>query len=514
MCSDNLRLTPAAPDGSPPVAPPVAHTSPLVNTNRDLELTGPTYRRFVENVVNRLETHLSSLGSQPASHEDAQLPRPDGRLPREPAGLDDVLDHLFSQVVPSGYNTTSPGFLGYFGGGGLPHAAVADLISGTVNRFVGRWAAAPAAVQLEADVIRWLVEIVGYPDAAGGVLTSGGSMSNLTALFTARRHQLPAMDLRKVRFYASEQSHFSLQKAAMVCGLPPESLRAVPCDAQGCMDTAALDRLIREDRESGHEPFLVVATGGTFGAGAVDDIEAIADITQRENLWLHLDAAYGGFFVLTAEGRRLLAGMARCHSITLDPHKSLFLPYGTGALLVRDGRQLGQAHAIDADFYGPMQDDQSRIDFCSLAMEQTRPWRGLRLWLPLKMHGIEPFTRNLEEKLALSRHAAEALRGMPGIELVVEPILSVLAFRLVRPGLGAEALKQLNQKLLDRINRQKNIFLMGTMVKGVYALRMCTLSFRTHLDHIEGGLAAIRQAVLDTQREEPTTASVHPTQGR
>lgn len=477
--------------------------APHFNLARQIELSPAAYRRLVDRVADRLEAHLAELEQQPASYENAPFPKSDARMPDAPVPLDELLDTLFQRVLPSGYNTTSPGFFGYFGGGGLPQSAVADLIAGTLNRFVGRWSAAPAAVQIEADVVRWLCGMAGYGEAAGGVLTSGGSTSNLTALFTARQERITLDELPRARMYVSHEAHFSLQKAAMICGLPPEGVVRVRCDARGRMDLAALAQHVREDRERGLAPFLVVATGGTFGAGAVDDIDALATFASRERLWLHLDAAYGGFFMLTQQGAKLLDAAPGCDSITLDPHKSLFLPYGTGALLVRKGEALRRAHTIQADFYGPMQDDLDCIDFCSQAMEQTRAWRGLRLWLPLKLHGVGAFRDNLEEKLALARHAAEVLRAMPGVEMVAEPMLSVLAFRLVREGLDADALQRLNAELVDRINEDQTIFLMATRVNGVYALRMCLLSFRTHADRIDRGLAVIRRAVNELNSSAP-----------
>ncbi|KQV90438.1 aminotransferase class I/II-fold pyridoxal phosphate-dependent enzyme [Rhizobacter sp. Root1221] len=472
---------------------------PTNHENKALELGGAQLRELIDRVAQRLEVFVDGIESSPASREGGVSRLVDEPMPKVGAPLDDVLDLLFSRVIPSGYNTTSPGFLGYFGGGGIPQAAVADLIAGTVNRFVGRWAAAPEAVQLESNVIRWFADMVGYPATSRGVLTSGGSMSNLTALFTARQRLLHGQDLRLARFYASDQSHFSLRKAAMVCGLPNEAFREVPTGEDGRMDVDALDRLVREDRAAGFLPFLVVATGGTFNTGAVDDVAGICALARRERLWCHLDAAYGGFFVLTGQGRALLAGLDQCDSITLDPHKSFFLPYGTGALLVRDGRGLKQAHAVDADFYGPLQDDPDCIDFCSHAMEQTRAWRGLRIWLPLKLHGIAPFRANLEEKLALAAHAAEALQRIPGIELVAKPALSVLAFRLVRPGCSPAELQRLNERLLAEINRRGHIFLMGSVVRKTYALRMCLLSFRTHIDRLESGIADVHEAARSLQ---------------
>jgi aromatic-L-amino-acid decarboxylase len=408
--------------------------------------------------------------------------------------LEEVLDQLFTDVIPYGYNTSSPGFLGYFGGGGIPHSAAADLISGTVNRFIGRWVAAPGAVQLEAGVVQWFQKMVGYPDSARGTLTSGGSQSNQTALFTARQAYLRGKDLRLGRIYASDQTHFSLSKSALICGLPNESIRYIPSDDKGCLRVDLLEALIEQDRRNGYYPFLIFANGGTFTTGAVDDLQSITAIAKRQDVWVHVDAAYGGFFTMTKRGRKLFAGLDQCDSITLDPHKSLFLPYGTGALIVREGERLKHAHEIDADFYGPIQDDPCRVDFCSYSTEQTREWRGLRIWLPLMLHGITPFEKNLEEKLLLTDYASKVLRNTPGIELVFEPTLSVLAFRLVKVGLAEDELKQLNQQLLKRINDKKNVFLMLTTIKETYCIRFCALSFRTHFDRVDLGLKQIKQA--------------------
>ncbi len=477
----------------------------LENPNKELELSGTQFRALVEQIVTRLEANIDSIETQAASDEDIPPLTFDTKFPEHPAALEDLLEKLFSQVIPYGYNTTSPGFLGYFGGGGLPQCAAADLITGTVNRFIGRWVAAPGAVQLEASVIRWFEDMVGYPSTARGILTSGGSQSNQTALFTARQHHLRGKDLRQARIYASDQAHFSLSKSAMICGLPNEAIRYVPSDEIGRMKVELLEELIEQDIKEGYLPFLIFANGGTFTTGAVDDIESITTIAKDKNLWVHLDAAYGGFFTITEHGSKLFSGIENCDSITLDPHKSLFLPYGTGALIVRDGGKLRQAHEIDADFYGPIQNDFSKVDFCSYSTEQTREWRGLRIWLPLMLHGIEPFRINLEEKLLLAKHAAQELKNIPGIQLVFEPTLSVFAFRLVLPGLSEEELELLNQAFLERINSQKTVFLMTTTIKDKCCIRFCALSFRTHLDRVESGIEQIRQAAHELKNNFYTT---------
>lgn len=474
---------------------------------KELELDGTQFRELVENIVGRLEANLNSIDAQAASNEAMPSLTFSEAFPETPESLDGILDRLFSDIIPYGYNTSSPGFLGYFGGGGIPHSAAADLISGTVNRFVGRWVAAPGAVELEANVIQWFQKMVGYPDSARGTLTSGGSQSNQTALFTARQVHLRGKDLRLARIYASDQAHFSLSKSAMICGLPNESIRYIPSDEQGCMRIELLEDLIEQDRRNGYFPFLIFANGGTFTTGAVDDLVALTSIAKRQDLWVHVDAAYGGFFVMTELGKKLFAGIDQCDSITLDPHKSLFLPYGTGALIVRNGEQLKSAHEIEADFYGPIQDDPSKVDFCSYSTEQTREWRGLRIWLPVMLHGILPFQQNLEEKLLLAKHASNKLKDISGIQLVFEPTLSVLAFRLVLNGLSEEEIGELNKELLQRVNDKKRIFLMLTTIKGVFCIRFCALSFRTHIDRVDQGLEQIKHIAIALQKEWQTATS-------
>jgi aromatic-L-amino-acid decarboxylase len=199
--------------------------------------------------------------------------------------------------------------------------------------------------------------------------------------------------------------------------------------------------------------------------------------------------------MLTEQGRALMTGIERADSVTLDPHKGLFLPYGTGSLLMRDGGALKRAHGVNAHYLPATDDDPDLMDFSQMSPELSRGFRGLRVWLPLKMHGIEPFRRNLDEKLALTRWATEELRKIDDVEIVAEPQLSIVAFRLVRPGLDEEALNQLNRALLQRINAKKRVYLSGTLLGDRFVMRICVLSFRTHLDRMQMAIEDIREVV-------------------
>ena len=473
-------------------------------TSYPLEPSADELRRIVLEALERIVAHVESLPRQAVSDtaggfEIASFlaePEP----PREGAPLAELLDLFFNRALAKTFNTASPGYLAFIPGGGLLHAAVADLIADATNRYSSVYAAAPAVAQIEANVLSWLCRIAGYPPEARGLLTSGGSLANWTGLVTARRERLPENFLSGT-IYTSDQAHHSVAKSALLAGFPAGNVRRVPVDGAFRIRPDALEEAIEEDRRRGLTPFLIAASAGTTNSGAVDPLEDLADLAARHGLWLHVDAAYGGFFLLTEHGRKAMRGIDRADSIVLDPHKGLFLPYGTGALLVRDGQALRRAHAVTADYMPPIQDDPTRIDISEYGPELSRPFRGLRVWLPLKMHGIGVFEEQLEEKLVLARLAADRIRALPGIEMLAEPQLSLFAFRLVPPGWedrSGEDLNRLNRHFLERINARQRVFLTGTLLGKVFALRICVLSFRTHRERIDMALEDVEAALHES----------------
>jgi len=467
--------------------------------DRSLELQGEPLRRLIDQATERILAHIESLPRQPSADTagGAELARSLAEdLPETGTAVEPLLDLLFDRVIPKSFNTAGPGYLAYIPGGGIPHAAVADLIADSVNRYVGVFAAAPGLAQLEENVVRWFCRIAGLPPSARGVLTSGGSLANFSALVAARADRLPENFLSGT-LYTSDQAHYSVEKAARLAGFPAGAVRAVESDALFRIRIDALVREIASDRARGKTPFLLVGNAGTTNTGAVDDLAALGELARRERLWFHVDAAYGGFFLLTEEGRRRMAGIETADSIVLDPHKGLFLPYGTGALLVRDGETLRRAHGMTADYLPENAEDPELPDYHLLSPELSRDFRGLRVWLPFKMHGVGPFRRNLEEKLALTRWATEQLRTIPGIEILAEPQLSIVAFRLGRPGMNGPALDRLNRDLLTRVNAKRRVYLTPTLLRGRFAIRICVLSFRTHRDRMELALEDLRAAVAD-----------------
>lgn len=457
-----------------------------------LEPDAREMRALLDAAAIRIIEHIESLPSQPAMNVEGAtefartLIEP---LPRKGESYEALLDFLFEEAIPRSLTAAGPGYLAYVPGGGLFHSAIADLISNAVNRYVGVCAAAPALVQLEANVVRWFCEIVGLPRGSGGVLTSGGSLANFTGIVAARRAMLPD-DFLKGTLYCSNQIHHSFQKAANLAGFPYANIRELPVDGEFRIRIDALEDAIERDRKEGWTPFLIAGSAGTTATGAVDDLEALARVAREQKLWFHVDGAYGALFALTERGRATLKGIEQADSVILDPHKTLFLPFGTGAVLVRDARTLHRAHSLHADYLPDMQQEDELVDFCEISPELSRDFRGLRVWLPLKLFGIEPFREQLDEKLDLIQFAVEELRTIDGIEIVAEPQLTILAFRLA----GSD---DLNRALLDRINARKRVMLTPATVDGRFVIRIAIVSHRTHRDRVEMAIEDIRNAVAE-----------------
>ncbi len=467
-----------------------------MNDPAGLDRAPEAQRALADAVVERVVRHLAGLATAPACGDvnparSAALARSLREGPPEHgAPLDALLGPLFDEWVPRSFGTAGPGYLAYIPGGGLFESALAALIGDATNRFTGTFPAAPALVQLEANVLEWLREWMGMPPSTRGLLTSGGSLANFGAIVAAREQRLGSA-LREGTLYASSQAHMCIAKSARLAGILPDRVRSLPVDGDLRLRVDALVDAVAADRRAGLRPFLVVSTAGTTNTGAVDPLDAVADLCAREDLWHHVDGAYGAFFHMVPELRPLLAGLPRADSLALDPHKGLFLPYGTGALLVRDGEALRAAHAATAGYLPDVPDEFH--DPSQFGPELSRPWRGLRVWLPVKLLGAARLRAAVAEKRALAVAAAERLARVPGLRLVAPPQLSLLAFRLERPGASPEQGDADTRELLARVNARQRVMLSGCTVDGRYLARICVLSFRTRAAHVDAAVEDITE---------------------
>lgn len=452
--------------------------------------------------------------------------------PEKGLQLDDVLDVACNVAPHGGLNHASGGFCAFITGGGLLHTAVADLLSAVMNRYTGLFLGSPGLVQLESNVISWMAQIVGYdPQRAFGCLTSGGSMANFIGMLVARRHHLSENDLTQGVVMVTSETHSCIQKGLMMAGMPQACLCKVECDSAWRMDPQDLERKIEMQQQAGRKPFLVVATSGTTNAGTVDDMRRLSKVCQRHNIWLHSDGVYGAAFNLTKRGQTVLDGLEEADSIAIDLHKSFFLPHGTGMLLTKERRHLRQAFTVDENSPYYPDFDASDVNFYEMSPELTRSFRGMRIWLPLKLCGLEKWRAALDDRLDWTDYFTRGLRGMAdaGVQVTTEPSLTLLTFRYVPVAtcttntsspsnkrkrslrdnqtadsghdsmeLDSHRLRHLNISLLKFINRRGNLFLSPTTLPdGKFVIRICILHLRLTKSRLQAGLADVSDGVRE-----------------
>ncbi|HET6632288.1 MAG TPA: aminotransferase class V-fold PLP-dependent enzyme [Rhodanobacteraceae bacterium] len=452
-----------------------------------LELSAEQMLAMGHRVVDRAVAHIAALHEMPARGDytgiEALCRSMRESAPEHGSNLDALLDPLFNEWIPRSFTAPGPGYLAYIPGGGIYPAALADFIADATNRYTGIWQGAPALVQLEANVLDWLRDWMQFPPEARGLFTTGGSMAIFNAIACARE-KLLGTDIRAGTLYVSSQSHHCIVKAAKLAGIAHDRVRTIGVDDAFRLRVDELERAIAADRAAGLKPFMVFSTAGTTNTGAVDPINAVADLAVREGLWHHVDGAYGGFFHMVPELRPLLAGLPRADSLTLDPHKGLFLPYGTGALLVRDGEALRALHSSTA---GYLPDNQNEFyDPAQYGPDLSRGFPGLRVWLTLKLFGAARYRAALAEKRDLAVWAAERIAEIPGIVMDAAPQLSLFAFHLESPALASlQAQNAATRALMERVTQRGQVMLTGASVGERFLGRVCVLSFRTRRADME-----------------------------
>ena len=456
-------------------------------------------RAMADEVVGRCIAHIAALDGAPACGDvdAAALCRTMRETaPEQGVALEPLLDRLFRDWIPRSFTAPSPGYLAFIPGGGLYPAALADFIADATNRYTGVWQAAPALVQLEANALDWLREWMGFPPETRGLFTTGGSMATFNAIVCARERHLGA-DIRRGVLYASDQAHHSVLKSAKLAGVMPDRVRPIASDDRFRMRIDRLTDAIAADRRAGLTPFAVVSSAGTTNTGAVDPLDAIADVCAREGLWHHIDGAYGAFFYLSEDLRDTLRGLPRADSLTLDPHKGMFLPYGTGALLVRDGAALRAAHEATADYLPAMPHPEDFYDPSQHGPELSRGFPGLRVWLSVKLFGTAAFRDALAEKRDLTLDARRRVAELPGIVIDAEPELSLFAFHLTWPGASKADEDAATRALMDKTTERGRVMVTVCTAHGRVLGRVCVLSFRTHQPQIDALIEDMAAAIKD-----------------
>lgn len=465
----------------------VRRLSELNLLSSELDLTESDRNKMVQQVSVYANRFISGLAQVKGFSE-----RKPGSLAitNQKISLAQLLDIYQKEVAETGINAASGTHLGYIPGGGIFTSALADFIAAVTNPYAGVYFASPGAVTIENEVIIWLKAVFSFPASAVGNLTSGGSISALIA-FTAARDKYGVKNerIRQSVVYLSEQAHHSAQKALRIIGLEDVLIRYVPLDDHHKIKIQALSELIETDIAHGLHPFLIVGTAGTTDTGSIDPLNEMADLAAKHNLWFHVDAAYGGFFILTSK-KEQFKGIERADSLIVDPHKSMFLPYGLGAVLIKDKTAVLHSNHYAASYMQDAAANELVQSPSNVSPELTKHFRGLRLWLPLQLHGINPFITCLEEKLLLIHYFRQRLSKL-GFSLGPEPDLSVSYFWYPFKSDADEK----NKQLMDAIHADGDVFLSSSVITGRYVIRIALLAFRTKKETVDKAVAMIQRCL-------------------
>ncbi len=470
----------------------------LEESSRLLEPNFAERKSVRTSVVNYTEDFLENINSLKAYNRSDDLGKDLLASPISEIGIDiDAAIHLIAKNVDTpGLNPASGGHLGYIPGGGIYYSALGDYLADVFNRYAGIFYASPGAVRMENMLIRWMNEIVGYPTDAAGNLTSGGSLANLIAIVTARdARNVKSENMTRSVIYLSKQAHHSIDKAIRIAGLGECIIRHLPLDEKYRIIVSELRSQIESDVAAGLNPFLIVASAGTTDVGAIDPLAEIGEVAKQHGLWYHIDAAYGGFFALTDEGKVKLNGLETSDSLVIDPHKGLFLPYGLGVVLVKDSSKLHESHRYMASYMQDAASSNEEMSPAELSPELTKHFRGLRLWLPLKLHGVAPFRACLEEKLLLAKYFHAEVQKL-GFESKLKPELSVVTYRYLPKAGDAN---KFNKEILDAVVADGRIFISSTMLNDEFTLRFACLAFRTHLSTVDTLLSVLNDSISNLE---------------
>jgi aromatic-L-amino-acid decarboxylase len=475
-----------------------------------------TFRALGHRLVDQVAGFLESLPHGPVTRDESPSAVRDaldltGSLPErgaDPAALlEKTAELLFDHSLFNGH----PRFFGYVTAPPAPIGVLADFLASAVNANVGAWRLAPAATEIESQVVRWIAELIGYPVDCGGLLVSGGNMANFVCLLAARaakadwdvgaRGVVADGGGRRMKIYSSTETHTWIQKAANIAGLGTDSIRWIATDRRQRLDVAALRRQIEADKANGDRPFIAVGTAGSVGTGAVDPLSEIRALCSEFDVWFHVDGAYGGFAAALPEAPEGLRALADADSVAVDPHKWLYAPLEAGCVLVRDPETLRAAFSYHPPYYFL---DQRAINYVDYGPQNSRAFRALKVWLALRQVGASGYRNMIGDDIRLSRDMAKAIGECDELQLVSQN-LSITTFRYVPRDLRSQLtdaaveahLNALNQTVLDRVQRGGEAFVSNAVVNGSYLLRACIVNFHTDQEDID----ALIKIVLRLGRE-------------
>lgn len=463
-----------------------------------LDMPPEEFRRLGYQVVDRIADFLTSLPGRPVTPGETrpalQAALGGGSIPAQGSEPERLLEEAATLLFDHSLLNGHPRFWGYITSSAAPIGALGDLLAAAVNPNVGAGILSPMATEIEAQTVRWIAELIGYPSDCGGLLASGGNIANFIGLIAARKAKLP-WDVRtsgmlggagcQPRIYASNETHTWIQKAADLAGLGTDAIRWVPTDARLRMDTSALRTLLREDRKRGDVPFLLVGTAGSVSTGAIDPLPELAALCREYDLWFHVDGAYGGFAAMLPDASEDLKGLSLADSVVVDPHKWLYAPLEAGCVLVRNRKALQHAFTYRPTYY-QFDTGEEPLNYHEYGPQNSRGLRALKVWLALRQIGSAGYERLISEDIRLSEEMFRQIAAHPELQACTQA-LSITTFRYIPTGLqpGSEDvetyLNHLNTELVTQLQQGGEVFVSNAVVQGKYLLRACIVNFRTSL---------------------------------
>ena len=461
-----------------------------------LELTSEEMRSLGYRIVDQIVEHFETLASKPVmrvsprAELEAELREP---LPEGPTPVDGLLDQLRRVVWPNIGNVQHPRFFAFIPSPSNFVSVMADALAAGFNPFAGNWLEGSGPAQLELVTIDWLREMCGLPETAGGLFVSGGSMANLTALAAARRVTLDERSDNAV-VYFSDQTHNSIGKALRVLGFAREQIRALPSDDNFRLPVESLRRAVSEDRAGGKRPFLIIANAGTTNTGAVDPLNQLADLCERENLWLHVDGAYGAAACLSERGRKLLTGIERADSLSLDPHKWLFQPFEIGCVLTRDARLLKNTfHTMAGILEDTKRAEEEEINYYDYGVQLTRGFRALKLWLSIKTFGAAAFREAIDSGFEMAEFAESLLRQSDCWRIISPATFGIVTFIFVAEDCSESEIGEIHRRMVEAMAEDGFAFANSTTLRGQTVMRLCTINPRTTEDDVRATIKQLEQ---------------------
>lgn len=461
---------------------------------RELDWDPERARAFADAIVEVWTEYLGSLHDGPVV--PPQLTREAVReavvldVPDQPMASDELVAYLGEAVLGHSLKTGHPAHLAYITGTGTVPGAAADLLASGLNPNVGGWLLSPAATEIEIRLAEWLAGRFGLPESAGGMIVAGGAIANFIGL-KAARDAIAGQDVRRagitdrLAFYCSSEAHVTIDRAADMLGLGTEAVRHIAVDDELRIRPDALAEAIRADLEAGIRPVAVVGTAGTTGTGAIDPLRRLAEIAAEHGLWFHVDAAYGGPLALSDELRPLLDGIEHADSITLDPHKWLSTPLGSGCILVRDVQTLADSFGVYASYVHEEEELDRGINLGFMGPQFSRGFDALKVWVSLLAHGRTAYARRIAHDIELTRYLAERVEEDPEFELIASG-LSICCFRYRPSGVDDdEYLDRLNERLMTELQLDGRVYPSNAIVNGRFCLRTCIVNFRTEADDLD-----------------------------